>query len=268
MKKLLLALLACAPGLVWAQSCAAPTPIQIVGPVNGISGAATGTIGLQLSYTISGNPQMEQSQIQVQITAGTLYVNGAALVCVPAGATVVANYALNNPPPIVGRLRFTRYWTIPASGGPYLVSAVECTAGAIGCVTTPAVAIAAGPAGATGPQGATGATGATGAAGATGVINVAQTDVTASRAIGSIFQNLTGGTMFVSIIIGNSSNSGLFSCLSDSSSSPAVIVSKTSLSGTFQPGALATCFFVVPNNFYYKATVPTSAALSKWFEWN
>lgn len=117
-------------------------------------------------------------------------------------------------------------------------------------------------------RGATGASGATGAAGATGVINVAQTDATASRAIGTVYQNLTGGTMFVSIIIGNSSNTGLFSCFSDSSSTPNVIVSKTTLSGTFQSGSLATCFFAVPNNYYYKITVPTSAALSKWFEWN
>ena len=150
MKKLLLfALAACGP--LFAQTCAVPTGIQIMGPVSTLAGPMTGTIAIALNYTISGNPQMEQSQMQLQVKAGTLYYNGAALVCVPPNATVVASYAVNNPAPIVGTTKFTRNWTVPASGGPYLVSAIECMPGAIGCVTTPNVAIAAGPPGPAGP---------------------------------------------------------------------------------------------------------------------
>jgi hypothetical protein len=182
MTKLLLALVAlAAPGIpLYGQSCAAPTGIQITGPVSTLAGPLTGTIALALNYTISGNPQMEQSQMQVQVKAGTLYYNAAALVCVPPGATVVASYTVNNPPPIVGTTKFTRNWTVPSSGGPYLVSAIECTPGAIGCLTTPNVVIAAGATGATGatgpggpsggPPGPTGPAGSAGAAGATGAV--------------------------------------------------------------------------------------------------
>jgi hypothetical protein len=170
MKKLLLALLALAAP-IFAQTCAAPTGVQITGPVSTLAGPMTGTIALALNYTISGNPQMEQSQMQVQVKAGTLYYNGAALVCVPPGATVVASYAVNNPAPIVGTTKFQRNWTIPSSGaGPFPVSTIECTPGAIGCVTTPNVVIAAGPTGAAGPAGATGATGPAGATGAASTV--------------------------------------------------------------------------------------------------
>jgi len=122
--KLLIALaLACAPiftQTLLAQTCASPTPIEITGPVNALSGPMTGTINLLMSYTMPGNPPVVQSQMQVQVTAG------AMLVCLPAGAAVVASYSVPNPSPLTGTTRFTRFWAVPASGGPYtLYSGVE-----------------------------------------------------------------------------------------------------------------------------------------------
>jgi hypothetical protein len=124
-----LALLACAPVFtrtIQAQTCASPTPIQITGPVNALSGPMTGTINLIISYTLPGNPPVVQSQLQVQVTAGIMYVNGSPLVCMPAGAAVVAGYSVPNPAPLTGTTKFTRFWAVPASGGPYtLYSGVE-----------------------------------------------------------------------------------------------------------------------------------------------
>jgi hypothetical protein len=124
MRKILLLTLFAA-SFVRAQTCSAPTSIQITGPVNALAGPMNGVIGLIMNYTIPGNPPVVQSPLQIQVSSGTMYVNGVALVCLPPGATVTANYGVQNPAPIVGTSRYPRYWTVPTSGGPYTVSSVE-----------------------------------------------------------------------------------------------------------------------------------------------
>jgi hypothetical protein len=70
----------------------------------------SGNIDLQLNYTISGNPPVVQSELQVQVIAGIMSVGGVALVCLPPGSSVVANYALSKPAPLSGTTHFVRYW--------------------------------------------------------------------------------------------------------------------------------------------------------------
>jgi hypothetical protein len=124
MRPLILALIAAVPML--GQTCASPTPIQITGPVNALNGAMNGTITLTLNYTVPGNPPVQQSTMQVRVVNGTMYVGNQALVCVPASASVVAAYVVQNPAPLTGTTKFTRFWAIPASGGPYtLYTGVE-----------------------------------------------------------------------------------------------------------------------------------------------
>ena len=122
-KLLLLTLFAAAPA--FSQTCTAPTSIQITGPLNALAGVMSGNIDLQLNYTISGNPPVVQSELQVQVIAGIMSVSGVALVCLPPGSSVVANYALSKPAPLSGTTHFVRYWVVPASGGPYAVSSIE-----------------------------------------------------------------------------------------------------------------------------------------------
>jgi hypothetical protein len=121
----LLAIALIAAGSAIAQ-CSAPNSIQITGPINALSGVMTGTIDLQLDYTIPGNPPVVQSEFELQVIAGAMSV------CLPPGA-FVANYALPKPAPLAGTTHFTRYWLVPSTGGPYAVSSIECTSSLAGC---------------------------------------------------------------------------------------------------------------------------------------
>ena len=129
---LALAVLLAPPAI--AQSCAAPTSIQINGTVNAIDGPMNGSITLQLNYSVPGSPVVAQSQMQLTVTSGVLYNDlGAPLICLPPSAVVVANYSVRNSSPMTGVTRFTRYWMVPLGGGPYTVGSVECTLSPSGC---------------------------------------------------------------------------------------------------------------------------------------
>jgi putative hemolysin len=125
--KILILALAIASG-AYAQSCSG---VQITDTLytigNGNVTLMQGTIDLSLRYSLSGT-----SGPIVQSTARVTVTNGALSYCAPAGASITAVYTVRRPSPLTGSVTFTRYWGIPASGGPYtlLVDHIE-TASAI-----------------------------------------------------------------------------------------------------------------------------------------
>jgi hypothetical protein len=85
-----------------------------------------------------------------------------------------------------------------------------------------------------------------------------QNDVTASRSCGTVYQNTSGKTMFVSIT--GSSGASIFS---DSSNPP---TTQVAVLGTAT--ASTTGSFMVLNNNYYEAGACGGGGLVKWIEWN
>lgn len=96
----------------------------------------------------------------------------------------------------------------------------------------------------------------------TAPISLTQSDVTASRALETIYQNTSGSPMFVSASMDRSTTGTAFAYC-DSSSSPTTPVAKISASGGFAE----TLFFSVPPGYYYKVHQDTSASLDKWIEY-
>ena len=90
-----------------------------------------------------------------------------------------------------------------------------------------------------------------------------QNIVTASRAQGSVYQNNTGKTMEVNVVI-VINNGTTISAYSDASSSPSTVVSQFSSATN---GLVFTFSFMVLNGNYYEISTGSSA-ISKWTEWS
>lgn len=121
MKSLLLAALAFA-GLAFG-ACTLPdgnTGIQISDPkLMQLGRLMNGTIDLQIRYTLTGTSTTVQSTKRLTVTAGVVDD------CEPPSAVIVATYQVSRPSPLSGVDTSTRYWTVPASGGPYKVKEIE-----------------------------------------------------------------------------------------------------------------------------------------------
>lgn len=91
-----------------------------------------------------------------------------------------------------------------------------------------------------------------------------QTDVTGSRSIGVIYQNLTGKTMFVNVtVLSNGGGTGVVTALTDSSATPTVWVA-SQYSSTLSYSSVA--FFVLNNNYYQITGNTNPPHISKWVE--
>jgi hypothetical protein len=101
-------------------------------------------------------------------------------------------------------------------------------------------------------------------AGLTGISGgfTAQSNVTGSRASGTVYQNTSGKTMMVSITIG-SLTAGYFTAYADSFNPPTTVVFVNGTNGTSGAISLSVIFIVLPN-YYYKANV---SGFSTWIEW-
>jgi hypothetical protein len=123
MKPLLLALLAAAPALSQTPSCTLAggiAGVQIVDTLNALGTLMNGSIALTLNYTLGdGTGTVVQSRDRITVT------NGILSYCAPPSAVITAGYSVANPAPLSGSTNYTRYWVVPAAGGPYRVSAVE-----------------------------------------------------------------------------------------------------------------------------------------------
>ncbi|MGA7577865.1 MAG: hypothetical protein WBW52_06875 [Desulfobaccales bacterium] len=87
-----------------------------------------------------------------------------------------------------------------------------------------------------------------------------QNVVTSSRTLGTVYQNTTGKTIWVSAGSG-AYMSGQWTAYTDSSSSPA-----TEVGVSYQGNGNCTVSFMVLNNNYYKITA-TAGTLGYWIEW-
>jgi prepilin-type processing-associated H-X9-DG protein len=112
---------------------------------------------------------------------------------------------------------------------------------------------------------------------ATGYINSGvktQSVVTASRALGTVYQNTTGKAMFVVVTASGTPSSGTpagFAARTDSSSSPGTTVANTTLtasSGGAQTMVGTISFWVLPNNYYQVVQASGGASLQTWVEWS
>jgi hypothetical protein len=90
-----------------------------------------------------------------------------------------------------------------------------------------------------------------------------QNIVTASRAQGTVYQNNTGKTMQVNVVIIINAGANIYA-YSDASSSPSTVVSQF-VSGT--NGLFFTFSFMVLNGNYYEISTGSSS-VSKWTEWS
>ena len=88
-----------------------------------------------------------------------------------------------------------------------------------------------------------------------------QNNVTASRALGTVYQNTTGKPMFVSVICYITANYSTATAYTDSNSSPNTIVSDIQPYGTL----VSSMFFIVLPGNYYK--VAGTMTLKNWIEW-
>jgi len=120
MKTLTLAMLACVP--LFAQ----PSCIQITDTLGALgpstTGLMNGTIDLTISYTAQAG-----GGVVVQSSAQTTVANGLLSFCAPPTARITAVYSVRKPAPLTGAVGYVRYWTIPASGGPYTIQDIEGT---------------------------------------------------------------------------------------------------------------------------------------------
>ncbi len=93
-----------------------------------------------------------------------------------------------------------------------------------------------------------------------------QNVVTGSRVIGTVYQNTTGKTMYVAVVVGNGGvGFGSTQFVTDSSATPSTIVSYApNLPAT--DGGNNTVYGMVLNNNYYECTSNSSPLIS-WTEW-
>lgn len=121
MKRLLvLSLLGSIAASAFAQTPACTTVTDTLYVV-GVSAPilANGTIDLTLGYTAAdGSFVILQSAGRQTIATGTLST------CLAPG-TYSAQYSMRKTAPLTGTTSFTRYWVVPATGGPYTIQAIE-----------------------------------------------------------------------------------------------------------------------------------------------
>lgn len=85
-----------------------------------------------------------------------------------------------------------------------------------------------------------------------------------TRAFGTIYQNLTGSSMFVSVSAVNTTTFDQISCQLGIGSPPVttVVIFHTSGAQYTNSGS-----FVVPSNWYYRCNQVNGATVSAWVEW-
>ena len=89
-----------------------------------------------------------------------------------------------------------------------------------------------------------------------------QSVVTGSRALGTVYQNLSSNLLWVEFI-GTASGTPTFTATVDSSASPTTVIQQHTCSNASVPCSM---FFPVLPNYYYKITQNTSGTLSSWVE--
>jgi hypothetical protein len=91
-----------------------------------------------------------------------------------------------------------------------------------------------------------------------------QSVVTASRALGTVYQNLTGKPMFVSVTVSATAAGVSAYAYTDANAAPSTLVQDvvTSVAGYH----VFLFFIVLPGN-YYKVTVGGTPTLQIWTEW-
>lgn len=89
-----------------------------------------------------------------------------------------------------------------------------------------------------------------------------QNDVTASRVLGTVYQNTTGKPMFIAVTAIQNSSGQLLGYADTSNPPTTEVGAQYGLTGwTHQ-----VFFIVLPNN-YYKSSTDATATLTKWIEW-
>lgn len=95
-----------------------------------------------------------------------------------------------------------------------------------------------------------------------------QTDVTGSRAVNAIFQNTTGKMLQVIVVANNPLGvTGNYTGFSQSVNPPTYTPFNQSVVGAAFAVAV-TIQFMVPNTYFYEITVPATASLVQWTEYN
>ena len=89
-----------------------------------------------------------------------------------------------------------------------------------------------------------------------------QSDVTGSRALGTVYQNTTGNSMFISVVAHKATAVAL-AAFTDSSNPP---TTQVAVQTEFGVSSLLSVFFVVLNNNYYTVTM-SGGTLDNWIEW-
>ncbi len=89
-----------------------------------------------------------------------------------------------------------------------------------------------------------------------------QTNVTASRVLGTVYQNTTTKPIFVSVACTNAAAANIYG-YSDTTATPTLMVSASSVAASGYGGV---GFWVLPNSYY--KVVSTGSTLSTWIEWS
>jgi hypothetical protein len=98
-----------------------------------------------------------------------------------------------------------------------------------------------------------------------GVNPTTQTDVTASRSLGTVFQNTTGYPIWVSVTA-SQVKGHLLQCLTDSANPPTTLVAENFSEPIY--GVASVSFIVLPNNFYRVMYDVGGGTLGLWLEWS
>jgi hypothetical protein len=93
------------------------------------------------------------------------------------------------------------------------------------------------------------------------VYNMTQNDVTASRALGTVYQNTTGRIMYVNVIYGHSSAGSVYG-YTGAANPPTTLVAQCSNNAVYA----STMHFIVLPNYYYKVTQDVVSNFT-WIEW-
>ncbi len=96
-----------------------------------------------------------------------------------------------------------------------------------------------------------------------------QNNVTASRVLGTVYQNTSGRLLYVLVSLtttGNAGDSAIGTAYTDTNAAPSTIVGRCCVDFDTDVDTNCIGFFVLPSS-YYKVIEGGDGALYKWFEW-
>lgn len=98
----------------------------------------------------------------------------------------------------------------------------------------------------------------------------AQANMTGFRALGTVYHNTSGKTLFVSVTIGQAGDGGdaTAQAVTDANPAPTLVVAKQGVASTASVSPLNLFFIVLPGNYYKVSNIVGTYTMTSWIEWS